>query len=302
MTPRPTSAGGAGPTRARDLLALGRVSNLPTVWSNVLAASALALASEGGAWSGATLAGALVALSLMYVGGMYLNDACDAEIDARERPERPIPSGRIARATVFRIGFGLLASAVLVLMLMGWAAGVAALGLAAAVVAYNLHHKGFALSPVVMGVTRLLVYVAAGAAMSGALMTGSVWLAGAALLSWIIGLTYAAKQERIDAVRHVWPLVFLAAPIAYGLWRATEPALVGVLAFTVALTVWALHALRLLARRAPGDAPRAVTSLIAGVALVDAVVAAGAGAPGVALVCVGLFVLTRMLQRHIAGT
>ena len=32
---------------------------------------------------------------LLYLSGMILNDVFDAEVDAKERPERPIPSGRI---------------------------------------------------------------------------------------------------------------------------------------------------------------------------------------------------------------
>ena len=48
------------------------------------------------------------AFSLLYTGGMYLNDAFDREVDARERPERPIPSGRVRAGSVFAIGFGLL--------------------------------------------------------------------------------------------------------------------------------------------------------------------------------------------------
>ena len=38
----------------------------------------------------------LLAMSLFYVGGMYLNDYFDRAIDARERPERPIPAGDIS--------------------------------------------------------------------------------------------------------------------------------------------------------------------------------------------------------------
>jgi len=39
----------------------------------------------------------------LYLGGMVLNDVFDAALDALERPERPIPSGRISRraAAVF---------------------------------------------------------------------------------------------------------------------------------------------------------------------------------------------------------
>jgi len=50
----------------------------------------------------------LIAMSLMYVGGMYLNDYFDRAIDADERPGRPIPAGDISAALVAAIGFGLL--------------------------------------------------------------------------------------------------------------------------------------------------------------------------------------------------
>ena len=82
------------------LLRLGRVSNLPTVWTNVVAATAIA----GGDPLGPGLALVLVAMTLFYVGGMYLNDAFDRGIDARERPGRPIPAGEIAASSVFGIG------------------------------------------------------------------------------------------------------------------------------------------------------------------------------------------------------
>lgn len=84
--PRPAGgvAGAAGVA-----LRLGRVSNLPTVWTNALAGAALA---GGEPWQAAMLP-LLLALSLFYVGGMYLNDAFDRDIDARERPARPIPAG-----------------------------------------------------------------------------------------------------------------------------------------------------------------------------------------------------------------
>ncbi len=65
------------------------------------------------------LAGLLIALSLAYVAGMYLNDAFDAAIDRRERPDRPIPSGRVARRTVFVAGFAMLVRRTLVLALIG---------------------------------------------------------------------------------------------------------------------------------------------------------------------------------------
>ena len=39
----------------------------------------------------------LISSTGLYLGGMVLNDVFDAALDAIERPERPIPSGRISR-------------------------------------------------------------------------------------------------------------------------------------------------------------------------------------------------------------
>src|SRR5262245_15143087 len=94
-------------------LQLGRVSNLPTIWSNVLVGRVLA---GGQPWRPATLL-VMLAVSLLYVGGMYLNDAFDRDIDARERPTRPIPAGLVAANTVFAAGFGLLLAGISVLMM-----------------------------------------------------------------------------------------------------------------------------------------------------------------------------------------
>ena len=65
----------------RALLVLGRVSNLPTVWSNCLAGWLL---GGGGEWGG--FCWLCLGATALYVGGMYLNDAFDAEFDRVFRP------------------------------------------------------------------------------------------------------------------------------------------------------------------------------------------------------------------------
>jgi 4-hydroxybenzoate polyprenyltransferase len=65
---------------------------------------------------------------------------------------------------------------------------------------------------------------------------------------------------------------------------------------------WTLYALWLLRRRAKGDVPRAVVSLLAGIALLDSVILAGHGAPLLAGLAVVAFVLTLSLQRWVSGT
>jgi 4-hydroxybenzoate polyprenyltransferase len=285
----------------RTALKLGRVSNLPTVWSNVIAGTTLA---GGASWGVvAVLAGAMSAL---YVGGMYLNDAFDAEIDARQRPGRPIPSGRVRRSTVFAYGFGLLAGAVILLLAVGympngtgaWPA-VTGLGLAATIVLYDWQHKGNPIGPVLMGLCRALVYIGAGLAYSTDLR--APLLAGAALLfSHIVGLTYLAKQEGFGRVANWWPVVLLAAPILYGLGIAIEEPWAWV--FLAALGALVAVAVALALRRMPGDIGRSVVLLLAGISLLDALLIAGAGWAGLAIVAAAGFPITLLLQRCVSGT
>src|SRR3954453_16103642 len=112
------------------LLTLGRVSNLPTVWTNVLAGAVLA----GAEWQSWRTGVVLIAMTLFYVGGMYLNDYFDRVVDARERPGRPIPAGDIAAPMVAAIGFGLLAAGTAMMAVTGLAGGLAGAVLAAVIV------------------------------------------------------------------------------------------------------------------------------------------------------------------------
>src|SRR5712692_356833 len=98
----------------RTLLILGRASNLPTVWSNCLAGWIMGGESELYKlvllWVGATF---------LYLGGMYLNDAFDAQFDQQHRPERPIPSGAMRAEAVWLWGWSWLTLGFFVLCLLG---------------------------------------------------------------------------------------------------------------------------------------------------------------------------------------
>lgn len=284
-------------------LRLGRVSNLPTVWTNVAAGTAL----SGALLSPVLFLALALAFSLFYVAGMYLNDAFDREIDARERPERPIPAGLVSARTVFAAGFGLLAAGWLLLVAIGylpaegtgWRGPLAGALLAAAILLYDAWHKGNPLSPLLMGLCRLLVYLGAGAAAAAALPPALLVAAGVAL-AYLIGLTYAAKEENLQQIGKLWPLAFLAVPAGYAVWTAaTGPA--GILA-AFAFLAWQGYALSFLLRPERRDVPRAVVSLIAGLCLLDALFVIAAGQPALALFAAAAFLLTLALQRRIAGT
>jgi hypothetical protein len=284
------------PVLAATLLKLGRVSNLPTVWTNVLAGAVL----SGGDWRSAKLGVMLVAMSLAYVGGMYLNDYFDRGIDGRERPERPIPSGDIAASTVATIGFSLIGAGTIATAAMGPAAAAMAALLAISVIAYDWHHKGNPFAPVVMGACRALVYGATATALSGG-VTIFTAIAAVAVGAFVAGLTYAARQESLDKVGNLWPLLLLIAPLAaaFGVFREGFAAL----AVYLALAACIAASVYLLAKRpGPGAVSRAVGWLIAGISLCDAAIMASVGAVIPALVAVGGFVLTLVAQKYVAGT
>ena len=284
------------PLQLITLLRLGRVSNLPTVCSNVLAGTVLA----GGNPSDWRFVTVLVAMILFYVGGMYLNDYFDRAIDARERPGRPIPSGALSATAVAVIGFGLLAAGVLTSATTGATASVFALLLAAAIVTYDLFHKGNPFGPTVMGGCRALVYTVAAAAL-GAATPAAIAVPAVAIGAYVAGLSYAARQESLDKITNLWPLLLLAAPavVSFSAWQQGLAAI----AIWLLIVVWSGAAVYLLARRpVAGAVPLAVGWLIAGVSLCDAAMMASIGAVAPAVTAVACFLATLLAQRYIAGT
>ncbi|MEJ5869056.1 UbiA family prenyltransferase [Pseudokineococcus sp. 5B2Z-1] len=131
----------------------------------------------------------------LYWGGMVLNDWADRELDAVERPERPLPSGRVAPPAALAAAGALTAVGVGVAGLAGGrrSAGCAAL-LAAAVWTYDLVGKSGPLAPASMAVTRLLdVVLGATAAAPGIPLVAA--LRPAALPALSVGLHTLAVTD-----------------------------------------------------------------------------------------------------------
>jgi len=135
----------------RTLAELVRAPAALSVPGDVIAGAAAA-GSLGARTAG--LAGASVCL---YWAGMAANDWADRDLDAVERPERPIPSGRISAPAALGIAAGLTAAG---LAIAGRVGGVRALAaavpLAAAVWAYDLRLKNTAAGPAGMAACRAL--------------------------------------------------------------------------------------------------------------------------------------------------
>ena len=278
--------------KAAAHLALARVSNAPTVVSNVLAGVALASVVAPVTVSGTFLLAA--SLVLYYTAGMYLNDLFDLGLDRRERPERPLPSGRVSQTEALGVTVLLFSVGTFLLSLLGTAPLVWGLLLVVAIVLYDAWHKTNPLSPALMAVTRALVYVTAFSAFaSGLTFTLVFW---ALLLGlYIIGLTYIAKTETRTLTGY-WPAALLYLP-----------ALVGGLALPwsgfwlpLALALWITYSVSFVfITRQVG---RAIGYLIAGVSLLDALVILLFGSGVGVLWALAAFALTLFLQRYIKGT
>ena len=178
-------------SRPRAYLLLARFSNLPTVWTNVLAGTMV----SGAAFVATDVARMCVAVSLLYTAGMFLNDAFDRDFDARVRPDRPIPAGDVTARETFAVGWGLMVAGALVLAMLGNAAVLAwGLLLAGAIVYYDYRHKQNSFGPAVMGVCRGLVYC-----LAASVVTIPVAIAALALTAYVIALTWVAKRAGASA-------------------------------------------------------------------------------------------------------
>jgi hypothetical protein len=284
-------------------LRLGRISNLPTVVTNAMAG--MALAGAGAGIAAGPLALAAIAAALSYVGGMFLNDAFDAPHDAVSQPFRPIPAGLASRSEVYGWGFGMLGGSIVLFLVAGAISGtllltaLAGLVLAGTIVAYNRNHKENAFGPLLMGLCRALVYVAAASA-AGATPGTALLIGAVLLLAHVMGLTFIAKREGAGMLGRWWPLVALAAAPVVGVLAAfATPA---VLPFALALAAADLFALRFTQARPKPQFGKAIPLLIAAITLLDAMLIAGQGFWPLALLAALGFPLTLWLQRWVRGT
>jgi UbiA prenyltransferase family protein len=240
----------------RAWLILARASNLPTVWSNCVAAYWL-----GGWGSSATLLILCIAASLLYTGGMFLNDVCDVVFDRQYKPERPIIGGRVRRHVVATAALGLLLAGVSLLAAISIRTLLFGAVLALVIVTYDLVHKRISWAPVLMAACRFLLYMtAASAGHAGVTPRALGFATGLGL--YIIGLSYLARGETRAIGTSVHWLVMLFAPVIVGL--ALNFSTLTVLC-SMPLLFWILYG-RTIAEEHVG---RAVAILLAGIVLVD---------------------------------
>ncbi len=285
-------------------LQLARLSNIPTVFSNVLVGFTIAEWFGPYPWSGLLLP--LFVASTLYVGGMALNDLLDRHIDAKERPQRPIPSGRLSvrEVSIFTALCFVVPVAVTAFLMPG--ATVYAIALALAIILYDVLHKRWSASLIFMGLCRALVYALAASMYTGAekapMYMQPVLLLGAILALYIIGLTVIAQKEVQGGLgfRRWLAVGMIGLPFLILLSYETQHP-IWTLATGITLSLWLARSARFIRMEPPKVVP-AVLGWLAGISLIDAFFLTFTHRPELSLVAFGCFAVTVWGHRKIAGT
>jgi len=316
------------------LLATGRVANIPTVCSNVLAGYWLAglitakhyPESQGFTAQSPLLIWLMLMTSAIYVGGCMLGDAMDAEFDRQHRPQRPIPSGILSAHSVQRGAVILLATAVIGLTISshlctGLQADIAVILslLTLVVITYAVRHKkNKVVALLLMASCRFFLVLMAIAAGWGILddsrvdsfsniayLTNGMVILPLGVGCYTLLLSWVASTESRPGVfksRNILACGLLLLPamtvllliLAFGSMPVDISAMVLAL---VILYLWLGSALIIIRKSKPAFVSRA----LAGFCLLDACFLAPF-APGMATVCLCLFVLALLMQRLTPAT
>lgn len=245
---------------------LARAGNFPSVVSNVLAALVLSSSPVSGGPRLDLLALAVLAGCLTYAGGATFNDVADAEIDARDRPERAIPRGVISRSGAAALAAVEMLAGLGLLVYAGASAAWAA-ALAVTILAYDWIHKRWAGSVFLMAGCRALLAITL-ASLPGQGPGAAFWTWVAALFIYIVSLSLLARRENQLAQQ-------LSSSALTGPGGASRPAV----------------------KRGPS-----IRRLLAFIPLIDAAALLLTGAWIPALVCATAVPLGRWAQRLAAST
>ncbi len=288
-------------------LQLVRLPNLFTAMADTVAGATIA---AGALQFSPRLAFGMLASMLLYAGGVALNDVFDFEQDRRERPQRPLPSGRIGRRLGAAVALTLLVAGWIVASLISHHAAWIAATIVFAIVLYDSTARRTAAGPAVMGLCRALNLVlgmtAGGMALSTQIPLVAVF-AALAVWAYVAGITWFARKEAgRPRAEDLLPAIVLAAAgvgltIGLPLVFRTEHHSYVVLPITLLVLVIAqgFGAVRSLSGAA---VQRAVRSLVFGLVVLDAGLAWFSGGAFAGAATLALLLPTLLAGRWIYST
>lgn len=288
------------PRRNPSLADLAELVRLPAVLSvpgDVLAGASLA-ANGRLPRRAVALAGASC---LLYLGGMALNDVADHEIDALERPHRPIPSGRVSRRQAALLGHALLGAGVVTAGFADRRSLRVAVPLAAAVYAYDLVLKETPGAPAAMAACRTLDVLLGGT-------VGRVrdaWPAAATVGAHTVVVTAVSRHETQGADARIGRVAAAASAVVAGFAAATvrrrgRPGhrLIGLVPIAAQMALQMRDSVRATAEPSPASIQRLVGTGVLGMVPLQSAVAISRGHRVVGVGLVALWPVARRLSRR----
>ena len=263
-------------SKVHNYLELVRIPGVFTAHADITAGFLIA---GGGIEQIGCAAYLLLASSFLYSAGMALNDYFDYRVDLKERPKRPIPSGRIKRQEALCLGIFLLAAGIFATYYVRPASFIISLILAAFILSYNMGLKKYPwLGPVNMGGCRYLNLLLGLSVLP--LSTESFMLP---LLTgiFIFGVTVLSSQET-KVKGSSFPILVSAGSVAvvyalYWLFFITD--ILSQKPGLILCTLWAIllliYLLRLIKKRSASDIQKTVKVLIIFLILLDGIIVSG---------------------------
>src|ERR687891_220141 len=145
----------------RQYLLLIRVPNLFTVPSNILAGYFATISTANVDVD--QLLSLIISSVLLYVSGIVLNDYFDINVDRKERPSRPLASGRITKRSALLLAVISIVAGNILALSVSWTSFIISGSLTLVIFAYNYRLKRNAISnPLAMGLARFLNVVLGG--------------------------------------------------------------------------------------------------------------------------------------------
>ena len=171
-------------------LQLMRPANITTAWADILLGYAAAGAMTGNNFNLPILGWLILSTTGLYGGGVVFNDVCDAQLDAVERPERPIPSGRASLSGAIALGTILLFLGIIAAAMVSSLSAIFAIIVALTALVYDKwgKHQTF-LGPINMGMCR-----------GGNLLLGVSAVVGAVSDRWYLALIPIIYIAAITAI------------------------------------------------------------------------------------------------------
>ncbi len=188
------------------MMAFLQLMRLPTLFTALADIFAGYVLAHRGLETVVSFSWLLAASGGLYLSGMVWNDVFDVAQDHRERPTRPIPSGRVSRGLAILLAVALMTFGLTAAWQAGHSSFLVAIAIAGMVLLYDAIAKKSLLGPLAMGGCRFL-NIMLGASTVGwqELQEPRLMLMASAIGLYIAGVTWFARNEASTSQR--WQLI-----------------------------------------------------------------------------------------------